>query len=330
MTDRPNPAVPAIAPLPEDAARPTWSVMIPAYEAGAYLGRTLASVLAQAPSPADMQIEVVDDASPHDDPARIVGEVGGGRVALHRQPRNVGAIATFNTCIERARGRFVHILHADDLVLPGFYDALGNALTRRPDVAAAFCRAAIIDSDDREKGLYDLERPDAGVVDDFVRRIAVSSRIQTPTVVVRRTIYETLGGYDLRLFHTADWEMWQRIAVRYPIWYEPRPLACYRQHAASDTARLERTAANVADVRKAIAIAAAYLPPPLAGTLRREALLHGAEKALWRTKELRAAGDADAALAQLRGAIACLHDAGLHRRALRLQATALALRLRGW
>jgi len=303
--------------------------MIPAYEAGAYLGRTLASVLAQAPSPADMQIEVVDDASPHDDPARIVDEVGGGRVALHRQPRNAGAIATFNTCIERARGRFVHILHADDLVRPGFYDALGDALVRHPEVGAAFCRCAVIDGDDHETGLYDLERAQAGILEDFLPRIAVSSRIQTPTVVVGRTVYEALGGYDLRLFHTADWEMWQRIAARYPIWYEPRPLACYRQHAASDTSRLERTAANVANVRAAIAIAATYLPPHLAPSLRREALVHGAEKALWRTKELRAAGDADAALAQLRGAIACLRDAGFYRRALRLQATALALRLRG-
>jgi glycosyltransferase involved in cell wall biosynthesis len=328
MTDRPNPAAPPTPPLPDDPARPIWSVIIPTHDAGDYLRDTLASVLAQAPPPAAMQVEVVDDASRRDDPARVVDEVGGGRVDLHRQPRNVGAIANFNTCVERARGRFVHILHADDLVRPGFYAALGDALARHPAVGAAFCRCAVIDAHDRETWLSELERADAGVLDDFLRRIAVSSRIQTPTVVVRRTAYETLGGYDPRLFHAGDWEMWQRITAHYPVWYEPRPLACYRKHAASDTARLERTAANVANVRSAIVIAATYLPPHLAGTLRRQALLHSAEKALWRTKELRAAGDPDAALAQLRAAIDCFQDAGFYRRALRLQATALKLWLR--
>jgi len=214
-------------------------------------------------------------------------------------------------------------------VRPGFYTALGDALARHPAAGAAFCRCATIDAHDRETWLSELERPDAGMLDDFLPRIAVSSRIQTPTIVVRRAVYETLGGYDPRLFHTADWELWQRIAAHHPIWYDPRPLACYRQHAVSDTARLERTAANVANVRAAIAIAAAYLPPHLAATLRRQALLHSADKALWRTKELRAAGDADAALAQLRAAIACLRDAGLYRRALRLQVTAIAQWLRG-
>ena len=58
-----------IAPLPQEAARPKWSVMIPAYNCARFLAATLESVLAQDPGPAQMQIEVVDDCS-SDDPKK--------------------------------------------------------------------------------------------------------------------------------------------------------------------------------------------------------------------------------------------------------------------
>ena len=61
--DRLPQAPPLIAPLPPQADRPLWSVMIPAYNCTHFLPQAIESVLAQAPGPAHMQIEVVDDAS---------------------------------------------------------------------------------------------------------------------------------------------------------------------------------------------------------------------------------------------------------------------------
>src|SRR5215211_1793383 len=105
----------AIPPLEQSVERPLWSVMIPTYECAGYLRQTLRSVLAQDPGPEVMQIEVVDDAST-DDPAAVVAELGGGRVDFFRQPRNVGHVENFNTCLRRAQGRLVHLLHGDDAV----------------------------------------------------------------------------------------------------------------------------------------------------------------------------------------------------------------------
>ena len=56
-----------------------------------------------------MQIEVVDDYSTSDDPDAVVAEVGDGRVAFHRNPRNLGATETFNVCLEpRTRALGAH------------------------------------------------------------------------------------------------------------------------------------------------------------------------------------------------------------------------------
>src|SRR5689334_11194856 len=86
-----------ILPLGAEITRPFWSVMIPTYHCARFLRQTLESVLAQDPGPESMQIEVVDDGSTLDDPAAVVAEVGRGRVAFYRQPRNVGHTKNFET-----------------------------------------------------------------------------------------------------------------------------------------------------------------------------------------------------------------------------------------
>src|SRR5687767_1808527 len=133
-----------IEPVATGAPRPRWSVMIPAYQCGAFLSDTLRSVLAQDPGPEAMQIEVIDDASDEDLEA-IVRAVGKGRVGFHRQPSNIGHIANFADCLKRSRGEIVHLLHGDDLVLPGFYQALERGFAD-PAVGAAFCRWKVIDA----------------------------------------------------------------------------------------------------------------------------------------------------------------------------------------
>src|SRR6266480_475240 len=95
---------PGIGRVREEGHRPFWSVMIPTYNCGDYLRRTLGSVLSQDSGPEQMQIEVVDGCSTKDDPKAIVEKLGRGRVGFSRLTSNQGAAYTFNTCIERARG----------------------------------------------------------------------------------------------------------------------------------------------------------------------------------------------------------------------------------
>src|SRR6187431_1946472 len=98
--------------------RPYWSVMIPSYNPRAeYLEETLKSVLQEDPGPDQMQIEVVDDGSKDNAASEVARRVGAGRLTFHAEPQNRGLANTWNRCIERAHGHWVHILHQDDLVL---------------------------------------------------------------------------------------------------------------------------------------------------------------------------------------------------------------------
>jgi glycosyltransferase involved in cell wall biosynthesis len=284
-------------------ARPRWSVMIPTYQCAGYLRETLAAVLAQDPGPERMQIEVVDDAS-SDDPQAVVEELGRGRVGFYRQPANVGHTANFNTCLERARGELVHLLHGDDSVLPGFYDTMERPFRQDPGIGAAFCRYIAMDEEGRWRNVAHLEQREPGVIPDWLGRIAVGQRLQFPSMVVARTTYEQLDGFDRRPVGLGeDWEMWVRIAARYRVAYEPRPLALYRVHSESQTGGLLRSGENARDLRRVIEINSEHFDPATAELVRRAALRSTALGCIRRSRRLLAAGDASGARAQVVEAI---------------------------
>ena len=266
-----HPEPPSILSRPRTGSRPFWSVMIPVYNRTTYLEKTLRSVLCQDPGADEMQIEVVDDASTMGDPQALVQQVCGDRVSFVRQPHNIGGVANWNSCIERSAGEWVHILHSDDIVLPGFYERLRVALERRNDIGAAFCRHTGIDENGSLLWTSPLERPTPGILDGFIEKISVSQRIQCPSIVVRRAVYEALGGFRPDLFHAQDWEMWIRITAHYPVWYEPAILAAFRSHSASWTASNVKSGVTIVDEQRCIAIARPFLPPDRAEAISRKA-----------------------------------------------------------
>jgi len=235
-----------IEPVPEGVKRPFWSVMIPTYNCAKYLRQTLESVLAQDPGPEHMQIEVVDDCSTKDDPEAVVAEVGKGRVTFYRKPKNEGATANFNTCIERSRGQLVHILHGDDYVSPGFYKRIEQSAASNPGCAAYFVRSFIVMEDNALDTITGrtqwLETPS-----NLPGTLLYENELRTPGVVVRRVFYERHGGFLPSLVHVADWEMWLRAITLGSAVVINEVLASYRFFAGNDTARLARTAENLKD-----------------------------------------------------------------------------------
>jgi hypothetical protein len=262
---------PPIPTLRNDVQRPLWSVMIPVYNRARYLAEALQSVLEQAPDPDEMEIIVVDDCSPDFDPRPIVDRLGRGRVRVHRNQQRLGIAGTWNECIAQARGYWIHILHDDDMVLPGFYAELRRGIDSRPDVGAAFCRFAYVGESGELLSLVNLERTTPGVLEDWLDRIFVSVRVQCPAIVVRRAVYEEIGGFRMDLRYALDWEMWRRIAVHYPVWYSPRTLAHYRMHLDSETTRLDKQNATISDILESIRLAGAYLPVARASVVERHA-----------------------------------------------------------
>ena len=272
-TDPPPPST--IAPITDDPDdRPFWSVMIPAYEPSEFLERTLRSVLEQDPGPDRMQIAVVDDRSPTVDVEALVARVAPGRVEVYRNPENLGLAGNWNASIRHARGRWVHLLHQDDFILPGFYERLARA-DGDPEVGMAFCQTAAFESEGEWMFISALERRGAGPIDDWRRKILRGQRLFCPAAVVRRDVYEAVGGFRVDLKFVLDWEMWTRIAGIAPVWFEPSVLACYRVHERSETNRLRKVGLEILDGAFGIALVRDASPPelrPIVGRDLRELL----------------------------------------------------------
>lgn len=273
-------AGPPIAPFSEVASRPLFSVMIPVFNAAAFLRETLESVLRQDPGPDVMDIEVVDNCST-DDPEAIVRALAGDRVKFHRQPRNIGAIENFNTCIRRARGHWVHILHADDTLLPGFYAAAQRAIAAHPNIGGVACRHLFIDENGTWLSLAEPQGHAPGILgDDFVERQLTGQRLHFVSLIVRRSVYEELGGFRSKFQHCSDWDMWNRIVLHTKIFYDPMLLACIRLHPSSGTSHMISTGENVREERLCIRTSCAALPRKDAKRLYRHGMGIAAIRAL--------------------------------------------------
>ncbi|WP_419802490.1 glycosyltransferase family 2 protein [Mucilaginibacter sp.] len=270
--DRIPASPPKIQPLENSSRRPLWSVMISAYNCIAYLERAIRSVLVQDPGAADMQIEVVDDCSTDGDLAALVQQVGQGRVGYYRQEINCGSLRNFETCINRSKGIYVHILHGDDLVKPGYYQEIKMLFDTYPQAGASFTNNNFINKTDVNLFIKETLAHKPQILENFLLKIAKWQLLEPAAITVKRSVYEHLGGF-YAVHYGEDWEMWTRIAANYPVAYSPKCLASYRVlDEANITQKSYLTSQNVRDMSKVIDIIQTYLPPNQRKKLKQTAL----------------------------------------------------------
>lgn len=257
-----------IESVADTAARPLWSVLIPCYNCAGFLAHTLESVLAQDPGPGRMEIIVVDDCSDRDDPEEVVRKLGAGRVRFLRQSVNVGKVRNYETGLHASRGHLIHQLHGDDTVLPGFYRSMESAFGKFPEAGAFFCESEYMDEEGRVTGRTGVELDQTGLLDEWLPKIAAAQRIQTPSMVVRRSVYEAIGGFDRRLDCSEDWEMWIRVASQFPTGFCSEAKARYRTSTGNNSSRSIVKGTRGVIQRQMFMIVDGYLPPAVTDQVR--------------------------------------------------------------
>ena len=270
MSDRIPQTPPVIVPV-TSTKRPLWSVMIPTYNCTRFVKAALESVLQQDPGADVMQIEVVDDGSTDGDVETLVQEVGKGRVLFYRQPQNRGSLRNFETCLNRAKGHWVHLLHGDDMVAEGFYAEIQSLFEAHPEAGAAIVKNSYINTDGYETGIERQIQDQPGIIQNWLEIIATRQRLQPPAIVVKRAVYEKLGGF-FAVHYGEDWEMYTRIAANYPVAYSPKYLAKYRVHGDNITSQSYLKGQHIKDLKTVIEIIQNYLPLDLRKKVKKASL----------------------------------------------------------
>jgi hypothetical protein len=158
-------------------------------------------------------------------------------------------------------------------VLPGFYQEIDMLFSKFPQAGAAFTGFSHMDEEGRvllnNKKLLD----EPGIIPDWLSEIASSQQVQPPAVVVKREVYEKLGGF-YAVHYAEDWEMWVRIAAHYPVAHSPRRLALYRIHNDNITSRYFKAGQSILDIQKVIDLNQQHLPLNRRAELKRAAREH--------------------------------------------------------
>ena len=199
---------------------PTVSVIIPAYNAEPFIAETVKSALAQTFT--DLEVIVVDDGSSDRTAARL--ENFGEQIRVLRQA-NAGVARARNAGAEIATGSWLAFLDADDLWLPHKLERQMAA----PDAPMLYADRFNIGAR-KELPLVQSEVTPMHDGDVFLPLLLEGNFITNSSVVVRREVFEELGGFASGVSPAEDWDLWLRLAERHRVSLCTEPLVRYRFH----------------------------------------------------------------------------------------------------
>jgi glycosyltransferase involved in cell wall biosynthesis len=205
---------------------PNVSVVIPAYNAMKYLPETISSLLAQDYT--DFEAIIVNDGST-DNTQEWESKIQDSRVIFISQ-ENRGLSGARNTGIRHAEGKYIAFLDADDLWHMSKLKKQVQQLDDNSEAGLVYSWVSYIDEQGRSVGKC-LQNSDVGMVWE---RLIEHNIVECGSVaMVRRQCFEECGLFDESLKSAVeDWDMWLRIAARYPFTVVEEALTYYRQHSS--------------------------------------------------------------------------------------------------
>lgn len=202
---------------------PLVSVIIPTYNRAHFLGQAIQSALDQTYP--QVEVIVIDDGST-DDTAAVVAGFGDRVRYVHQE--NSGVSAARNHGLRLARGATIAFLDSDDLLMPHKLETQIAYLEANPAVGMVYASHEFIHEDGRYHSTCRLHPSSA-----TYHRLLAECKIALPSVLVRRSVLNAVGGFDETMRIGEDIDLWVRIARHYPIGVIEEPLARIRRHAAN-------------------------------------------------------------------------------------------------
>ena len=246
-------------PRSSSTVLPRVTVIIPTRNRSALLLRSLSAALGQLE--VGVEVVIVDDGSsaPVASLPALQSILADRRVMLLRNERSEGVAAARNRGIAAATTRWVAFLDDDDLWAPGKLRAQLNALAEEPGSVWAYTGEVVLRND--LTVLWANGGPPAHGIDAVLLE---NNRIPGggSSVVVARDVVARLGGFDESFSILADWDLWLRLALRWPAAAVKAPMVGYVQHPGGmsfdirrSLAELDRIEEKYRDIRQARGIA---------------------------------------------------------------------------
>ena len=209
---------------------PLVSVVVTAYNSAQYICDTLNSVYAQTYK--NFEVIVADDGST--DQTRHLVTERFPKVRYVYKP-NGGQPTARNLGINNANGALIAFVDSDDLWLPTKLEKQVSVFQDNNSAMWCYCDCQNIEESPEIPGnrFSQDSKPYSGEV---LEHLFLHNFIPSPTIIIRREVFDIIGLWDETVQRAEDWNMWLRIAAQYPIHYVDQVLALYRRHAGSKRA----------------------------------------------------------------------------------------------
>ncbi|WP_447979717.1 glycosyltransferase family 2 protein [Candidatus Nitrospira bockiana] len=203
---------------------PRVSVVIPVYNAEDHVGEAIEGVLAQTFQ--DLEIIVIDDGST-DGSAAVVQRYSDAVKYVYQ--KNAGVAIATNRGVELSRGELIAFLDNDDIWLPQKLERQIAFLDQHQECGVVNCDMQYISQTgavmDRYVRGVNREHP-------YVRLFQKGFVIYCSMIVVRRTVYDRVGGFNESFVAAGlqDMEWLSRVVEHTEVGYVPETLVLYRDH----------------------------------------------------------------------------------------------------
>lgn len=226
------------------------SVIIPTYNAGRYIEKTLQSVFDQTYK--NIEIIVIDDGST-DNTEVLLKQYNDPRLHYIKQPNSGGPAKPRNVGIAAAKGEYIAIFDSDDLMMPNKLSSQIKALETTPDAAFCCTNFSKIDENDNVttkafwetnenfQSLDKSKRDPFGnfkyIPNELTDNLLIHNFVATSSVLIRKAVFEKVGGFDEALANADDYDMWLRISSHYSNILIPQVMHQYRLRDGNITSR---------------------------------------------------------------------------------------------
>jgi glycosyl transferase family 2 len=209
--------------------KPRVDVGIPAYRRADFLAEAVESVLAQTLT--DWCLTICDNGpggGPIEDAVRPY--LGDPRVTYRASGREMTLADNWTAAIQGS-APYVGVLNDDDRWHPQFLEVRVEALEAHPECGFAFSGTTYVDHTGADLKPSSLLYEEGVVQREVLARRLIESNVTVPsTILVRREAYEAVGpAFDPAWYYT-DYEMWARLAARFPAYHVQAHDNDYRRH----------------------------------------------------------------------------------------------------
>jgi glycosyltransferase involved in cell wall biosynthesis len=229
---------PSLSPLPE---RPLLSVIIPSYNQGAFIRKTIESCLEQDYRPLEI---VVMDGGSSDDTVDVLKSFGDLPELCWVSEPDDGVVDAVNKGLKKARGQIAAIQSSDDYYLPGCFSTVVNVFQANPRAGLVFGNVERVDAEGRTTDTniqctYSLSR-----------LLARELFVYQPTAFFRLNLALDLGGWNPGIPYVPDFDLWFRLAFNAEVVQCEEVLGAYRTHPDQRDVNRDRIYANYLQMLK--------------------------------------------------------------------------------